>query len=123
MLIGITVTMSAVERGRLKAIVGDRNAPQTHVSRPQIVLLSKVGIGPMRASAGPASRKPASGAGRSAFRSSVNLQTTVNRFLEKTNDHPKPFIWSPTSVKSSPPLDTTTKCYILSTRMTACRRS
>ena len=23
-----------------------------------------------------------------------NLQATINRFLEETNDHPKPFVWT-----------------------------
>ena len=35
---GITVEVSAVDRGRLEAIVADRNSPQKHVWRARIVL-------------------------------------------------------------------------------------
>ena len=42
---GITITLSAADRRRLEAIVGDRNAPQKHVWRAEIVLLSADGLG------------------------------------------------------------------------------
>jgi len=42
---GITITLSPAERRRLEAIVGNRNAPQKHVWRAQIVLLSAEGVG------------------------------------------------------------------------------
>ena len=31
---------------------------------------------------------------RGAFRSIVNLQAAINRFLKETNDDPKPFVWT-----------------------------
>jgi len=42
---GITITLSLADRRRMEALVGDRNAPQKHVWRAQIVLLSASGIG------------------------------------------------------------------------------
>lgn len=42
---GITVELSAVDRGRLEAIVADRNSPQKHVWRARIVLLTANGVG------------------------------------------------------------------------------
>jgi hypothetical protein len=31
---------------------------------------------------------------RSVFRSLVDLQAAINRYLAETNDNPKPFIWT-----------------------------
>ncbi len=31
---------------------------------------------------------------RSAFRSLVDLQAAIKRFLAETNDNPKPFVWT-----------------------------
>src|SRR5271155_4988946 len=31
---------------------------------------------------------------RGVFRSIVDLQAAINRFLQETNDHPKPFVWT-----------------------------
>ncbi|MFQ5438948.1 MAG: IS630 family transposase [Paracoccaceae bacterium] len=42
---GITVTVSAADRRRLAAVVADRNAPQKHVWRARIVLLTADGLG------------------------------------------------------------------------------
>ena len=42
---GITVEVSAVDRGQLEAIVADRNSPQKHVWRARIVLLTADGLG------------------------------------------------------------------------------
>jgi hypothetical protein len=42
---GIVITLSLPDRGRLEAIVADRNMPQKHVWRANIVLLSAEGIG------------------------------------------------------------------------------
>jgi hypothetical protein len=42
---GITIALSAVDRRRLAAIVGNRNAPQKHAWRAEIVLLSAAGLG------------------------------------------------------------------------------
>jgi transposase len=42
---GISITVTAEDRGRLEAIVGDRNSPQKHVWRARIILLSADGIG------------------------------------------------------------------------------
>src|ERR1700756_1026162 len=42
---GITITVSSSDRLRLEAIVNDRNAPQKHVWRCRIILLSAAGLG------------------------------------------------------------------------------
>ncbi len=42
---GITVAVSAADRGRLEAIIADRNSPQKYVWRSQIVLLTSQGVG------------------------------------------------------------------------------
>src|SRR5213083_3525486 len=42
---GISITITPSQRRQLKAIVGDRNAPQKHVWRARIVLLSADRVG------------------------------------------------------------------------------
>jgi transposase len=42
---GISITVRSSERKRLKAILNDRNAPQKHVWRAEIILLSAEGVG------------------------------------------------------------------------------
>ena len=42
---GISITVKPSDRKRLKAILRDRNAPQKHVWRAQIVLLTAEGLG------------------------------------------------------------------------------
>jgi len=42
---GITVDVNSADRVRLSAVVADRNSPQKHVWRAQIVLLSAAGRG------------------------------------------------------------------------------
>src|ERR1700756_4815860 len=42
---GISITVKASDRKRLKAILKNRNAPQKHVWRAEIVLLSADGLG------------------------------------------------------------------------------
>src|ERR1700739_875971 len=42
---GISFTVTSVVMDRLRAVVKDRNAPQKHVWRAQIVLLSGAGVG------------------------------------------------------------------------------
>ena len=42
---GISITLSPIERRRLEALVGDRNAAQKHVWRTRIVLLSAESVG------------------------------------------------------------------------------
>jgi hypothetical protein len=39
------ITLSAGDRGRLEAVVADRNSPQSHVWRAQIVLRAGDGLG------------------------------------------------------------------------------
>ena len=43
----ITIDISGIDRQRLVAIVTDRNSPQKHVWRAQIVLLTADGCGTM----------------------------------------------------------------------------
>jgi len=42
---GISISASAPDRQRLEAIIADRNAPQKHVWRVRIVLLTAAGVG------------------------------------------------------------------------------
>jgi len=42
---GISFTVSLTDRRRLMALVKDRNAPQMHVWRAEIILLSDDGVG------------------------------------------------------------------------------
>ena len=42
---GISFTVSLTDRRRLMALVKDRNAPQKHVWRAEIILLSDDGVG------------------------------------------------------------------------------
>jgi len=42
---GISITVKPSERKRLKAILNDRNAPQKHAWRAEIILLSAEGLG------------------------------------------------------------------------------
>src|SRR5882672_12401979 len=42
---GISVTVSPADRARLMALIRNRNAPQKHVWRAEIVLLSADGVG------------------------------------------------------------------------------
>ena len=45
MLTGISISLNPSDRARLVGIAGDRNSPQKHVWRAQIVLLSADGVG------------------------------------------------------------------------------
>ncbi len=45
MLTGISISLSSSDRARLVEIAADRNSPQKHVWRAQIVLLSADGVG------------------------------------------------------------------------------
>src|SRR5215218_2612479 len=42
---GITVEVSAADRARLEAVVADRNSPQKHVWRAEIILATAEGLG------------------------------------------------------------------------------
>jgi hypothetical protein len=42
---GVTLSVSSADLGRLRALVSDRNAPQKHVWRARIVLLTAEGVG------------------------------------------------------------------------------
>ena len=106
---GISIILSPADRRRLEALVGT-DVAQKHVWRARIVLHSADGIGtnaPDRqvedlrlALAGAlrprglrvccAKRRLK----RGVFRSIVDLQVAINRFLDETNDNPKPFTWT-----------------------------
>jgi len=42
---GVTLSVTQADLDRLRAVVKDRNAPQKHVWRAQIVVLSAKGVG------------------------------------------------------------------------------
>src|SRR5918992_3776456 len=44
---GISIDVSAADRARLEAVVADRNSPQKHVWRAEIILLTADGLGTM----------------------------------------------------------------------------
>src|SRR5215467_5379276 len=60
------ITLSAGERGRLEAVVADRNSPQKHVWRARIVLLAADGLGT-----------------RGIMRQSGKSRNAVNRWRER----------------------------------------
>ena len=47
---------------------------------------------------------------RGVFRSIVELQAAIKRFLAETNANPRPFRWTKDPDKSSPPSKEGTKC-------------
>ncbi len=61
---GISLTVSPIDRQRLSALIRDRNAPQKHVWRAEIILSSGNGVGTVEIK--PANPRPAYGAGSSA---------------------------------------------------------
>src|SRR5215472_8084648 len=61
------ITLSAGDRGRLEAVVADRNSPQKHVWRARIVLLAADGLGT-----------------RGIMRQSGKSRNAVNRWRERT---------------------------------------
>ena len=95
---GISLSVTRFDLDRLRVLVKDRNAPQKHVWRAQIVLLSAEGVGTnaiMRASwlnavegflAVLTKRRL-----KRVFRSVTDLQAAINRFLHDHNAHSKPF--------------------------------
>jgi len=118
---GISITLSPAERRRLEALVRDRNTAQKHVWRAEIVLLildnyaahkhPKVRAWLSRHPRFVFHRVPTSCSWlnavevffaklskrrlkRGVFRSIVDLQAAINRFLDETNDDPKPFTWT-----------------------------
>ena len=62
---GISIEMSAADRGRLERIVADRNSPQKHVWRARIILATAQGCGTAEIMRRAEVSKPSSGAGRS----------------------------------------------------------
>ena len=47
---------------------------------------------------------------RGVFRSLQELKDAIHRFLDDTNANPKPFTWTKSPTKSSPPSNERTKC-------------
>src|SRR3954449_11427752 len=64
---GVTIALSAFDRRRLEAIVGNRDAPQKHAWRAEIVLLSAGGLGTVEIVPRPGKSKPCSGRGQQRF--------------------------------------------------------
>jgi hypothetical protein len=61
---GISIALNFFDLCHLMVFARDRNAPQKHLWRAEIVLSSADGVGTMKSSAGPANPKPAFGAGQ-----------------------------------------------------------
>jgi hypothetical protein len=57
---------------------------------------------------------------RRVFRSGVDLQTAIKRFLEDYNAQCKPFRWVADPTKSSPQSDAGTECWITRDRSPRC---
>ena len=64
---GRLLSVSSADIRRLKTLVQDRNTPQKHVWRAEIVLLTACGVGTNAIMRRTANRRPAFGAGRSAL--------------------------------------------------------
>jgi hypothetical protein len=47
---------------------------------------------------------------RGVFQSGVDLQNAINRFVPEPNAESKPFTWTATPTKSSPPSNEVIKC-------------
>src|SRR5437588_481763 len=75
---GILVDVTAADRARLEAVVANRNSPQKHVNAVE-GFFSKLIRRRLK---------------RGVFRSIVELQAAINRFLAETNADPKPFVWT-----------------------------
>jgi hypothetical protein len=98
---GISLSVTRFDLDRLRVLVKDRNAPQKHVWRAQIVLLSAEGVGTnaiMRASwlnavEGFLAVVTKRRLNRGVLRSVTDLQAAINRFLHDHNAHSKPFQW------------------------------
>src|SRR3981081_2236975 len=73
---GISLTVTPPIRRHLKAVAANRNSPQKHVWRGYFAKLSKQRLK------------------RGVFRSVVDLQEAINRYLAETNQAPKPFTWT-----------------------------
>ena len=67
MRLWISIMLTASDHGRLTVLVADRNTPQKHVWRANIVLLSAEGVGTVEIMRRRARRRPASGVGRNAL--------------------------------------------------------
>jgi len=114
---GISITVSPSVRRRLQALIGNRNAPQKHVWRAEIVLLSADGVGTNEIMRRTGTSKTCvwrwqerfmeegfdgllrdklskQRLKRGVFRSVVDLQAAINRFIDDTNQKPKPFTWT-----------------------------
>ena len=111
---GISITITRSVRGRLEAITRDRNASQKHAWRAAIILSRADGVGTnefdrherfvfhftptscswLNAVEGFFARLSRRRLKRGVFRSVVDLQAAINRFLAETNAEPKPFTWT-----------------------------
>jgi hypothetical protein len=75
---GIVVHLSAADRARLGAIVADRNSPQKHVWRAQIILFNLASLGTIEITRRIGKSKTASGAGKSGSWSRASRVSAVN---------------------------------------------
>ncbi len=83
---------SPSDRQRLEAIVRDRTAPQKHVWRARIVLLTGDGLG-ANAVEGFFAKLTRRRLKRGVFHSVAHLQAAINRFVAQHNQTPAPFKW------------------------------
>ena len=110
---GISITVSPSDRQRLEATIRDRTAPQKHVWRARIVLLTADGLGVsaimretgksktcvwrwqerfMEEGVDGLLRDKTRPPGK-VFHSLADLQAAINRFVAEHNQNPAPFNW------------------------------
>ena len=112
---GVTLSVSSADLERLRALVCDRNAPQKHVWRARIVLLSAEGLGTNALMRETGRSKTCVWRWQERFTSEgfegllrdktrpsrikkldpsvVDLQAAINRLLDDHNAQSKPFQW------------------------------
>ena len=110
----------------MEAVVANRNSPQKHVRRAWIALLTADGLGTVAIMRQTGKSKTAVWRWQERFGGGLRqarqappqarrlpldrrLQAAINRFLDETNDNPRPFTWTADPTKSSPPSGVGTK--------------
>src|SRR5471032_240978 len=83
---GKSLSVSSADLRRVKAVVHDRNAPQQHVWRAEIVLLTADGVGTTRSCGKLASPRPAYGAGKNALSRRGSMGCSATRRVPRASN-------------------------------------
>ena len=87
----VCVIISASERRHLEAVVADRSGLHKHVQRTRIILTSGSWLNAVE---NLFSRLTRQRIRRGVFRSIVDLQAAIKRYLDEHNADPKTFVWT-----------------------------